>query len=435
MATDGNTSGTGNNAPPEFRSYKERDLPLMEFPSFDMRNGSPVSAFRLVVRLPVAQGYHWVPVQGMTPEAAMSNIDAFIKSQQMQLTAHPPADWTRERIKKIAICLGISRAVATANHRIQLSDIMPEERASPVFNYRPPVAGETRGTIEIVPGLSDEERAFAAQPIEYTDAEKAAMAVLMRCSLATIPLQGYSLVDCGQDYLSDKGTQSGKAFAAVERQFWGEPAIKDWLGADIKQIQDAMWNKATHPVNLAVKYRACTSQEVKEQLVTAGVGSAAIRLPAMEPEVRAGKSYIALCDVVSPHFEMFGGGVNTDLLELALATVQAYPLGTENPGELQNRDKRIPLNVVNRRTAVHWVSSMVKRNANIAAMCYGFFIAMSDRTLMSAAGGAVDILRHSFSLKKLVRNQLPAYMTGYEMYGDYAAAVAKKQTRSKGALQ
>ncbi|BAT91233.1 hypothetical protein VIGAN_06254600 [Vigna angularis var. angularis] len=431
MVTDGNTSGTGNNAPPEFKSYEVTDLPQTQ--TFNMKNGSPESARSLLVRLAIPEMYHWVPVQGMPPEAAMSHIDAFIKSHHMQLTAHHPFDWTPDRIKKIAICLGISRAVATANHRIQLSDIMPEERACPVFNYRPPVAGETKGTIEIVPRRSDEKMAYAAQPMEYTDAEKAAMAVLMACSLATIPLQGYSLVVCGQHYLSDKGTQSRKAFASVERQFWGEPAIKDWLGADIEQIQDAMWHKATHPVSLTLKYRACTSQEVKEQLVTAGVGSAAARLPAMEPDVRAGTSYIALFDVVRPIFQMFGGGVKSDLLELALATVQAYPLGTENPGELQNRDKRIPLYVVNRGTAVSWVSSLVKRNANIAAECYGFYIAMSDRTQVSTAGGGIDTLRYSFSLKKLTTNQLPAYKTGYEKYGDYAAAVAI--ARSRGTLQ
>ncbi|XP_014521542.1 uncharacterized protein LOC106778137 [Vigna radiata var. radiata] len=431
MDTDGNTSGTGNNAPPKF-FLPRQDLPVMHLPRFDMRNGSPESACRLVVRLPVAQGYHWVPVQDMPPEAAMSHIDAFIKSQHMQLTAHPPAGWTPDRIKKIAICLGISRAVATANHRIQLSDIMPEEMASPVFNYMPPAVGATKGTIGIVPVLSDEKRAFAAQPMEYTDEEKAAMAVLMRCSLATIPLQGYSLVECGEHYLSDKGTQSGKAFASVERQFWFEPAIKDWLGADIKQIQDAMWHKATHPVNLKVKYRACTSQEVKEQLVTDGVGSAAVRLPAIEPEVRVGMSYIALSNVVRPCFEMFGGSMNCDLLELAVATAQAYPLGTENPGELQNRDKRIPLNVVNRRTAVHWVNSVVKRNAKTVAFCYGFYIAMSDRTQMSAAGGAEYTLRNKYALKRLARDH---FLT--RTMADYAAAVAvaNAKARSKATLQ
>ncbi|WVZ01988.1 hypothetical protein V8G54_022794 [Vigna mungo] len=435
MDRDGNSSGTGNNAPTEFTPWEGEDLPLMEVQGFDMRNGSPESACRLLVRLPMAQGYHWVPVQGMPPEAAMSHIDAFIKSQHMQLMAHPPAGWTPDRIKKIAICLGISRAVATANHRIQLSDIIPEERASPVFNYRPLAAGATKGTTEIVPGLSDEERAFAALPMEYTDEEKAAMAVLMRCSLATIPLQGYSLVVCGQHYLSDKGTRSRKAFAAVERQFWGEPAIKDWLGADIEQIQDAMWLKATHPVNVTVKYGACTSQELKVQLVTAGVGLAAAWLPAMEPEVRAGTCYIALFDVLRPLFQMFGGVVKTDLLELAVATVQAYPFGTENPRELQNRDKRIPLNVVNRRTAVHWVSSLVNRNAKIAAECYGFYIAMSDRTQMSTAGGGFDTLRCQLSLKKLATNQFPAYRAGYEKYGDYAADVARARSRGGDARQ
>jgi hypothetical protein len=202
-------------------------------------------------------------------------------------------------------------------------------------------------------------------------------------------------------YLSEANRQSRKAFAAVEKQFWKGERISDWFDADKERIKDALWHKSCHPVNMTIKLLPATSEQVKEQLVSAGSGSAAARLPTVEIEAKAGEAYLTLFSVVRPMLEMYVGGVNSEVLQLAVDTLKSYPPRIENPNQPNPKPEAIPPGVVNRRTAVAWVNELVKRNAPIAAQCYDFYVAMAESSTNFGTAGGVDTLRNSYALKKL----------------------------------
>lgn len=94
-------------------------------------------------------------------------------------------------------------------------------------------------------------------------------------------------------YLSDRSTPSRRAFEAVERQFWhGRGTWKDWFASDVDTIQDALWHKACHPVNISKKQVLAMDPDVATMVRASGAGSAVARLPAMELEMRAACSYV-----------------------------------------------------------------------------------------------------------------------------------------------
>lgn len=399
-------------------------------PIFDIRNGVPEMAQSLLLRATIPSAYHWRFIRNMRPEVALNYVDVYILMYKVQLNANRPPGITDANIDKAAICLGMSRAVATSYYRIAEGDVMPGERGDVWLEYSPPDVDHPNGRFTTTIHAPQALRTAMTTAVTYSAEDRDAMSVLLRATLGTLPLQGYSLLLTNHHYLSDPATQSFKAFAAVERQFFKDRLLSAWIDTDKELFQDILWHKSCHPVNMTIKYRAATSELVKEQLTVAGAGAASARLPALETEARSGASYLALFDVVKPMFNMYRGGVDTTVLELALETLKRYVPGVENPEPLVPRSELIPASVVNRRTAVAWITQIVKRNAATAAHCFGFYCAMSERTLMANTGGGADTLKSSFALKKLTQTNLPSYTIGYEQFGDYAAARAK--ARSKG---
>lgn len=400
------------------------ELPMMAaLPSFDIRNGDPSDAKSLLVKATIPVGYHWVPVSGVTPNTAMSSMEGFIRSQTEQLAAHPPIGMGAAQIRKAGICLGVARAVATNLFSVTAQDLIPGETANPKLATGNVVNGNP--TYVANPTLPDAEKTRLAVPLALTDLEKAAIAALVMSSIGLIPLQGYSLMMTQHHYLSAENTQSRKAYAVVEKQFWKSSDVAQWFNDDLAVIQDSLWHKACHPVNMTLKSSAAVSVKVAAMVREAGAGSAASRLPALEPEVRAANSYKTLMATVAPMYQICAGSVAYDLLDVAIETVKAFPVGVPNPVMPQGLDARVPNTVIDRSTARLWLSGVLNRNSDKAAHCYGFYCALTDQSQMMGTSAGTESLKTSNSLSKLQNQSHAAFVAGQQFYADYQSVRVK----------
>lgn len=386
---------------------------------FNIRNGDSSGVKSMLVKPTIAEAYHWVPIHGLKPNDGIRAMDAFIASHQVHLKAKLPATTSDALVRKQAIALGVARAVATSMYMIEPDDMVPGEKAEPLMRANYSEGNELSfSVLKTVPPNTAET---LSAEVALTDTEKAVVSALLPSSVGIIPMQGYSLIMTNHHYLSENTSQSRKVFAVVEKQFWRGAEVGSWFSEDASTIQDCVWHKATHPVNMSLKMTAATDPRVADDLRAAGVGSAASRLPAVEAEMRAANSYKTLMATVHPLFGIFGGGVDFTLLQDAMDVVVAYPVATENPGMPPNRNPDVPAYVTNRRTALAWLGDLIARNSDIAAYCYGFYCALSDQNQTLGAGGTVDSLKTSFALSKLRNQSYASFVAGQQAHGDYVA--------------
>lgn len=415
------------------RTYTPDYMPYVEnVPVFNIRNGTPEEACSLLVRPAIPECFHWCPIENMPPESAIKYVKAYIDVANTQLAVNNA--WNADRLRKTAIAIGVSRAVATAYYRIATTDLTPGETAPPMLRFVPATGGEN-GTPERLEKCDN----TTVEPVvpytlipvtAYTNGENDQISKLIQFTVGTVPLQGHSLLVSGHHYLSEGASQSRKGYAAVEKQFMLSTEIRTFLETHTAEIQDALWHKACHPILPSIKLEMAASESVRAMVIKAGNGAAATRLPAIEAECKALTSYRAVFAVVDPIWSMFEGGVDYTLLDLVINTVKRFPPAVENVPPLVPRDQSIPAGVVNRRTAINWAQQLVDNNAPKAATAFGFFEAMKDATGGANLTAEQNSLSQAKSLIKLRGSQMPSYVMGKLAWGDYQAA--KNRQRQQG---
>jgi hypothetical protein len=401
-------------------------------PTFDIRNGDVSDARSLLMKATIPVAYHWVPVANCAPTQAMGNIEGFIKGHISYLTANMPATTTAATVRKLGICLGVARAVATAYYSIGNTDLVQAETADAILKLSPTTATRASGGYTARATLSAARKTALNEALALTTEEQAVVKALIPACIGIIPLQGYSLMMCQHHYLSQEATQSRRAFAVVEKQFWRNSDVSTWFGTDTALIQDALWHKACHPVNMAIKTASATSETIAQMLKSAGAGSAAARLPAVESEVRAANSYRTLLATVAPMYTMCQGGVAYEFLDIAIDTVLSFPVGVTNPARPPNLNARVPASVVDRLTACAWVTSLLGRNADKAAHCYGFYCTMMEQSNVLSGGAGTESLMTSHSLSKLKNQSHASFVAGQQFYTDYQSV--RMTLRNNGSI-
>jgi hypothetical protein len=390
-------------------------------PSFDIRNGDASTATSILVRPTIPVSYHWVPLGGIDPIDATQAIDGYIKSALVQLENNPPPSMTAAQRRKAAIAVGTARATITAFYRLLPGDIIGGELNSTYMN----ATKQANGTIayNVVAPNNMPNRALLTAPLNTTDVEKAAIAVLMSSTIGILPVQGFSLMMTGHHYLSEANNQSRKAFAVIERQFWKSAVVADWFNSDLQMLQDCCWHKAGHPVSITLKENLAIDDKVATMLREAGAGSAASRLPALESALRAAGSYQTLMSTVDPLFRMFGGKMEIGTLPLIVDFIKAWP----KTKHIIDTPTVFPETVTTRAQAISWLNDILSRNSAKVAYCYGFYCALSEQNMMLSGTGQTDTLKTSFSLQKLKGQSMAAYVEGALSYNDFSAARAQRR--------
>jgi len=400
-------------------------------PTFNIRNGDIADVRSVFIRASIAEPYHWVPINNLAPVDAVSALDGFIKSQIARFVQHPPTGTSDVQRRKMAICMGVARAVSTTFYRLTENDIIPGERAPAYLNAAKNAEGGIVYTIR--PDAPENVRASLSTELALDDTEKAVVCALIKCATGIIPMQGYSLMMTNHHYLSQADTQSRRVFAVVERAYWTGQDVNTWFGADTAQIQDALWHKSCHPVMMNVKTDMAMDTSIPGKLTQCGSGACASRLPAVETELRSANSYITLLSTVAPMFGMCGGSVDSNDLVTVIDIVKSLPAGVASPQPMPNLPRGLEGVVTNRLTGLAYLSGMLRRNQDMVAYCYGFYVALSESNMMMGASGGPqgDTLKSSFSLAKLKSQSYATYITGYQAYSDYQAVRNAKRQRGE----
>ena len=167
--------------------------------TFNLRNGDVTEAKSLLVNATVAPVWHWRTIQGLPPEQALKNVDAYIKSAYVSLTSPLPTGWSVGQARKAAIVLGTARAVTTERYRITAQDLIPEESAEPHFVATElPIA--TWG-LSVNSNLPQPAQRALTAPLNLSDQERAVIVAAHMSAIGILPVQGYSLIMTGHQYL------------------------------------------------------------------------------------------------------------------------------------------------------------------------------------------------------------------------------------------
>jgi hypothetical protein len=422
---------------------------ITTMPVYNIRNGNAEDIRPYLQRSTVPDHYKWVKIIGLSPENALECVDASIKAHFWQIKRTAPADLPHDKQRKAAIMLGTARAVMIANYDLKAQDFLAGEVIDAPI-------GVTRGTdnAKVYPILTPEVTAATVTAATHTQAaydayniltgelvlspeELGAIRAIVRSAQAIIPVQGYNLMTDGHHYLSAGDKSSFRAFHAVEKQIWIGVEAKTFLEADREFSRDIMWHKAGHPVEPHLKMRISTHQKVADNLVAAGLGSAATRLPAVESEMRPIETYVKLSESVKPTIEMYGGILdNRPLHDLSMA-LKMFPLGVSEV--LDSSGAKVTkvfgpyftggraVTVGNREDLKVLAKQVIDGAKESMALCYGYYSRICNA--QQATGGTLvsSTLLNAYSLKKL-RDESPAqFNVGFEMAGDYQAFRAKKR--------
>ncbi|KAL9668955.1 hypothetical protein QQ045_006496 [Rhodiola kirilowii] len=412
---------------------------VADLPRYDLMNGSRIDIRPYLLRSTLPEAYKWVKIGGMDPANALKYMDAFIKSAWYQVERNQPRESTAETRRRDAFILGVTRCVMVADYRLVESDFVPGEMVGPYIDVTEAPNGEVTYTLVANPEVDSagtEVMAALLDRFEMSPNERGALTAIMRSAKGIIPVQGHNLINDGHHYLNQADKASFKAFLNMERQLWIGESATAVLKSDLKATRDIMWHKAGHPVAIAVKLRAATSEKVAEDLVAAGLGSAAARLPAIEPDLRPIDTYLKLTESCKKTLEMNEGTMDNRVFHDIKRALRAFPIGDDGADlSFAFGPYRVNGRVVtakNRAEVVEFSRSVIERSREKMALCYGYFTRLVDSQSMTGTGGmsGSDSLRRDFSLKKLKDEYPGQYFVGYEMATDCLAFRSKKMSES-----
>nr|XP_016490335.1 PREDICTED: uncharacterized protein LOC107810109 [Nicotiana tabacum] len=316
-----------------------------------------------------------MPLSGIRPSDAVKCVDGFIKSHLYHLNKIGGNELIRDDVRrKAAIILGAARAVMTTDFDIAEADLEPAETETPVLHA---TVGESNGAkYTILLAQNDPHRDILTENLALTEDELVILKVVMRSAQTIMPLQGLNLIIDGYHYLSNSTKSSYSAFLAVERQVWVPKAFKTFADANKDIVRDLMGHKAGHPVSVSIKELAATSPAVKTKLESAKLGSASVRLPALENDAVAAQTILKLSEVVSPIWETMGGSMSADAIRIRLQIVHGVARGTARympPVKLDNN-----ITIETRKEALNELKRVVKASSHKVAVAYGFYCAMAE---------------------------------------------------------
>ncbi|ESW24399.1 hypothetical protein PHAVU_004G127300 [Phaseolus vulgaris] len=252
----------------------------------------------------------------------------------------------------------------------------------------------------------------------------------IRVAAAVVPLHGLNLMTDAHHYLPDATKPSFRSFFAVEKQVWVTPEIKKITDVGLDELRDSAWHKAGHPIVNSIKYMMATDPDIKERMKNANLGSAAARLPAMEPEVKAASTYLEVCNEVNPTWESMGGGIDTEEMVWWMDQLRKFKKGAValTDAEAIPVKGSLGLYLRERKDVLDGLNAVLKGSAETVAVAFGFYEGMLD------SGFAVSnhTLANAHSLKKLRSEYMGKHFWGGELFRDYKAY--RNNQREKGSL-
>jgi len=401
----------------------------------NLQNGE-VGAITIPVRAAAIHAqYHWVPVHGVVGAAAVQCIRAYIRTyygvighaaviaenlgraapQRLNVANGNAAAQagsvayvaTLADVRKRAICIGAVRAGLVAMWGVTQDVIAPAEY---VADHVLAFANGAVTTVNLANNAAQTLReALALGMTPLTPEEDDIVFALLKVSMGVLPLVGSSLLATGHHYLSSDTVATDAVFKQVLMS--SKDHVKAWFTADALVVKDMVWHKAAHPVGYAHAIAQALSNEVPERLRSAQMGSAAVRLPFVESEVKAARAMVAIVAAVQLPVANGAGVLEVPNLIEAIRRVSLYAIAADPvPISL------IPLmpNILTRALAVKDVLRPAMENA---AVTVGYAIGVYKSMMANIGrGNRMATLMNAHSLQRIERNQMPMVAAGSSFY-------------------
>jgi hypothetical protein len=202
-----------------------------------------------------------------------------------------------------AIALGATRTGVKAYWRVDQANIAATETSTNQVIEVTLDNGGIPDTVRPPTGVTNAigniplETALALGMSELSDMEQEFAFMCFTFGAAAYVLAGCELIESGHHYLSS----NIKATRAVERQMLGmvSDTTKAAWNSHIVTLRDIIWHKSIHPLSSIDMVTMATDPDVKGRLDTAGLGSAAVRLPHIGGALRGAKAMYAVYRAVT----------------------------------------------------------------------------------------------------------------------------------------
>jgi len=358
----------------------------------NLRNGALDSILPAIARGTIPAEYTWRPITSLPPAVSMEFVAAYIRTY----FAMVGAGLTRVQ----AIALGAVRAAMSAYYRLTVADFELDEVGLAVYAV---VRTGADGDMTVVSAAPAHPRFGEAQgEDDLTDAERALIPMYVAFGISALPLNGAVLEEAGHHYIPSHFAY----FVAVERQVLNSSvvAVREFWNANSENLRDVVWHKAGHPVSMALKRSFALSHAMKERLVAAKLGSAAVRLPVVPSVVHNLRSALAVLGQVVSLVVSNGGALNYRLLQVAEDAYNQFAAAAAR-GIAYVPDADMGFTTLP-ELMVH-IHQVLDRNADHIAFCVGIFQVMVERS-----GAQANSLSRSYTLRKIREAHLGAVDAG-----------------------
>lgn len=361
----------------------------------NLRNGAVGVITQVAPRGTIPEAYYWLTVTGITPANCTSVLDVLFKEYVVRLGNTPNA-------REIALILAVARTVAIKAWHVAVNEVAAAESAASHIEI---TAAAAQGQWTVVDTDAAIVPILAVAPL--TALELSYVPYLAWMATPVIALQGLSLVETNHHYIA----ATYRYFSSTKDQVVnaGSVEFKQWALALGAILDDALFHKALHPINVAVKVTIAKQIDTSARLVAAGCTAAAIRLPASPGEVKAARAALTVMARASSNIVAMGGSVDLTILSAAIAAV------------VNAADEAAT------RTAVAALTATLEARKPSIAYCLGVV-----RAELDAANIAKHTLTDSHFLKRLMKESTSDFNDGVAIYN--ALKLRTREAIAKGTV-
>jgi len=414
-------------------------------------NGTLIAATVPIRASAIPARFHWVSIPGLPTADYLANTVSVIRATYAVIGRHavdaenvirggvnalPVGDRAYNAadasvayvagiadIRTEAIILGAIRA---ACHRIWdvtnagVPLIATETVASTAVTWN---AGAMQTVHDPVNNDFTVNEALAWAFVDLTELEHEVCFYLTKFAMAAVPLAGLTLYMTGHHFLDSAKV----AHLAVMKQLKAEmrPELKAWFDNRTELVNDMIFHKSIHPIDATFLRAQATSQSVPTSLKQANLGSAAVRLPYIESEIKAADAMIAMIAAVQGPVAEADGLLGAPALVTALALVRQFVTGAPAVAPVAGYP-----GVVDRATAIglHLIPTM-QRCETVVAYAIGVYEEMLE---MANAGRARSSLMEARSLNRIKLAHIPSVASGRAFYQNLMRV--QREMAGKGAV-
>lgn len=396
-------------------------------------NGAAGAATIPIRASAIPASYHWVTIGGVVAGDCVSYTKAFVRVYYATLafehiTRYNAAGVNPIRvtpgnnatnvaaralieavplIRKRALCVGAVRAGMMAMWNTGPQNLIANE------TYNTPILVLANGNIQTIVAHANNAmpllQSLAYSMPDFTRDEEDVMHALFQMSMGVVPLAGLSILSTGHHYLSSNSAPTDAVMKQV-LSVSSDP-VKAWFAADSVEVKDAIWHKAAHPVTSNHLIGQALSREVAKRLTDSQMGSASVRLPFSEPEMKAARAMVAIVQNVQLPVTQVNGVLAVPALVAAIASVERFVVRQADvaPGTVADAP-----GILNRADAVTMLLiPAMTMSATAVGYALGVCTAMLD-TL--PARDRNSTLMNARSLTRLRQEQMPSVTAGAAFY-------------------